>query len=70
MFIFDRCHRSSAAETPVKYEHDIQQVTSVSIILSKWENSGMQDIHIGLVTPPPLYLSFVWTDWYSFNMVF
>ena len=26
-FIFDRCHRSWAAETPAKYERDLQYVT-------------------------------------------
>ena len=27
MFIFDRCHRSWAAEIPVKYEHDLKYLT-------------------------------------------
>ena len=27
MFIFDRCPRSSAAETPDKYEHDLKYLT-------------------------------------------
>ena len=26
-FIFDRCHRSLAAETPAKYERDLKYVT-------------------------------------------
>ena len=36
-FIFDRCHRSWAVVTPVKYECDIQQVTSVLTIAKKQE---------------------------------
>ena len=51
MFIFARCHRSSAAVTPAKYELDIIQVTTVLIIQKKWENNGMEKI--GLVTPTP-----------------
>ena len=51
MFIFARCLRSSAAVTPVKYELDIIQVTTVLIIQKKWENNGTEKI--GLVTPTP-----------------
>ena len=51
-FIFDKCHRSSTAVTPVNYECDIQQVTGVLIILKNWEMA-----EIGLVTPTPWYAS-------------
>ena len=51
MFIFVRCLRSSAAVTPVKYQHDIIQVTSVLIILNNWQNNRMEKID--LVTPTP-----------------
>ena len=50
-FIFVRCLRSTAVVTPVKYECDIAQVTSVFIILKNWENNGTEKI--GLVTPTP-----------------
>ena len=49
MFIFVRCLRSSAAVTPVKYEHDIIQVSIVLIIVKNWENNGTEKI--GLETP-------------------
>ena len=52
MFIFARCLRSWAAETPAKYELDIIQVTPVLIIRKKWENNGTEKI--GLVTPTPV----------------
>ena len=52
MFIFASCLRSSAAETPAKYELDIIQVTAVLIIRKKWENNGTEKI--GLVTPTPV----------------
>ena len=49
-FIFDKCHHSLAAETPVKYERGFQQVAFVSIILEKkWEYNGTEEI--ALVTP-------------------
>ena len=51
MFIFVRCHRSTAAVTPAKYELDIIQVTTVFIIRKNWENNGTEKI--GLVTPTP-----------------
>ena len=51
MFIFGMCLRSSAAVTPVKYELDAIQVTTVFIIRKKWENNGTEKI--GLVTPTP-----------------
>ena len=38
--MFDRCHRSRAAATPVKYECDIQQVTSVLTGEKNQENMG------------------------------
>ena len=50
-FTFVRCLRSSAAVTPVKYERDVIQVTSVLIILKNWENNGTEKIC--LVTPTP-----------------
>ena len=37
--------------TPVKYEHDIQQVTGALTIVKNQENNGTQKI--GLVTPTP-----------------
>ena len=39
MFIFVKCRRNSAVVTPVIYERDIIQVTSVFIILRNWENT-------------------------------
>ena len=48
--IFVRCLRSVTVVTPVKYERDIKQVTSVLVMLKKWENNGTEKI--GLVTPP------------------
>ena len=33
--IFDECHRSSAAVTPVKHGRDIKQVTGILIIQKK-----------------------------------
>ena len=45
------CLRSSAAVTPVKYELDIIEVTTVLIIRKKWENNGTEKI--GLVTLTP-----------------
>ena len=35
-FIFDWCQRSKAAVVPVKYECDVQLVTSVLIVLRRW----------------------------------
>ena len=46
MFIFVRCHRSSAVVTPVKYECDIMQVTLGLIALKNWENNGTEKIHL------------------------
>ena len=57
MFVFVRCHRSSAAVTPVRYELDIIQVISVLIILKKWENNGTEKI--SLVTPDHFWLTVV-----------
>ena len=50
-FIFDRCHRSWAAASSVKYEHDVQYLTCVLTKLKnkKAENNGTDKI--GLVTP-------------------
>ena len=50
-FIFDRCLCSSAAVTPVKYEGDIHQVTSVLMIMKHCEINGMEEID--LVSPIP-----------------
>ena len=47
-FIFDRCHRSIAAVTYVKYGCDIEKVKSVIVIL-KTANNGTNEI--GLVAP-------------------
>ena len=51
MFIFDRCHRSSAAVTPVKYECDANNLTGTfarsKILLTEKLTSG------ALVTPTP-----------------
>ena len=44
-----RCHRSSAAVTPVKYECDIQMVTSVLTMVKNRESDRTEEI--GLVTP-------------------
>ena len=44
MFKFVRCIRSSAVVTPVKYERDIIQVTSVCIILKQMENNETETI--------------------------
>ena len=44
MFIFVRCLHSSALVTPVKYERDIIQVTSVFIILKNLENNETEAI--------------------------
>ena len=52
MFIFDRCHRSSAAATPVKYERDIQWLTCILVMRKNEENNGTGEI--GLVTPTPV----------------
>ena len=41
MFIFDRCRHSWAVATPVKYENDTQEVSSVLIIPKKRENNRM-----------------------------
>ena len=38
--MFNRCHRSRAAVTPVKYERDIQRVTSILTMLKNRENNG------------------------------
>ena len=51
MFIFARCLRSSAAETPAKYELGIFKVTTVFMIRKNWENNGTEKI--GLITPTP-----------------
>ena len=40
---------SWAVVTPGKYECDIQEVSSVLIILNNWENNGTEEI--GLATP-------------------
>ena len=40
---------SSAVVTSVKYEHDIQQVSGVLMILKKWENNRTEET--SLVTP-------------------
>ena len=50
-FIFDRCHRSWAAETPAKYERDLKYVTyycdqSKFSVTEKLTNGA-------LVTPTP-----------------
>ena len=50
-FIFDRCHRSWAAVTPVKYKRDIQWLTCVLAMLKNEENNGTGEM--GLVTPIP-----------------
>ena len=50
MFIFDRCQHSQAVGTPAKYEQDIQQATTIMIILQNGEN-----IQIVVVPPPQLY---------------
>ena len=42
-------HELRAAVTPVKYERDIVQVTSLLVILKKWENNRTEEI--SLVTP-------------------
>ena len=47
-FIFDRWHCSSDGATPVKYEHNIQQVAGVLVILKYLENNRMEEI--GLIT--------------------
>ena len=49
--MFDRCHRSWAAATPVKYEHNIQSVTSILTMVKNREINGTEEI--GLVTPTP-----------------
>ena len=50
MFVFVRCLRSSAMVTPVEYEGDIIQVTSVFLILKKWENNETEIIvYVGCV---------------------
>ena len=51
-FIFNRCHHSSAAGIPVKYEHDIYvwQINKVSQILKHEHNYWTEEID--LVTPP------------------
>ena len=38
--IFDGCHRSSAAVTPVKYDRDIQYTTSVLTMFNNRQNNG------------------------------
>ena len=42
MFIFDRCRRSSAAVTPVKYECDAYNLT---VIFCKIENFAFGEIN-------------------------
>ena len=49
--IFDKCLCSSAAVTPVKYERDIHQVTSVLMIMKHCEINGMEEFD--LVSPIP-----------------
>ena len=61
MITFAMCLRNSAAVTPAKYEHDIIQVTIVSIIWKKWENNGTEKI--GLITPTSDYLQ----NWLDFG---
>ena len=56
MFIFDRCHRSSAAVTPVKYESDANNLTGTfarsKILFTEKLTNG------ALVTPTPGDFSF------------
>ena len=40
-FIFDGCHSSWAAATPVKYEHDIQQVTNIFAMVKNRKINAM-----------------------------
>ena len=56
-FIFDRCHRSSAAETPAKYERDLKYV---SYYCDKSKFSVTEKLTNGpLVTPTP---GLLWGD--------
>ena len=48
-FIFDRCNHRSAALTPVKCEHDIQQANHVAMNEINIENYGRKN---GLLTQP------------------
>ena len=57
-FIFDSCHRSWAAVTPVKYKRDIQWLTCVLAMLKNEENNGTGEMD--LVTPTPGWL---WQNW-------
>ena len=43
MFIFGRCCHSLAVATLVKYEHNIQLVTTILIIQKNEENDGTAD---------------------------
>ena len=56
MLIFVRCLRSLAAVTPVKYKHDIIQVTSVLITLKIWEDNGTGKIDLVIPTLSSLYV--------------
>ena len=47
MFIFGRCHRSWAAETPAKYEHDWNYLTDT---FAKWKFPVTEKL-AKLVTP-------------------
>ena len=51
MFILVRCHRTRAAATLVKYERDIQKVTSDVTMLKNQENNVTEEI--SFVTPTP-----------------
>ena len=51
MFIFDRCHRSSAAETPGKYEHDLKPL-NYTLVKSKFPITEKLTDRT-LVTPTP-----------------
>ena len=44
-FIFDRCHRSLAVVTPVRYDRDISPVNSVLVTLKNEENEETPGEH-------------------------
>ena len=52
-FIYDRCHCSWAAVTPVKYECDIQYATSVFMVLEKKKRKYRNRENLGSECPPP-----------------